>query len=53
VIKKTFSLNSKVGIIGDCGTPLDDCALLFKNIIEVDKVDIIIHLGDVYYAGNP
>lgn len=45
--------NSKIGIIGDYGTGLDDSLNLMKNMILKHGVNIIVHLGDVYYAGTP
>jgi hypothetical protein len=45
--------NSKIGIIGDFGTGLKDSIELLKNMISNHDVNIILHLGDVYYAGTP
>ena len=45
--------NAKIGIIGDFGTGLKDSILLLNNMVINHNVDIIIHLGDVYYAGTP
>ena len=53
VIKKKFPKDAKIGIIGDFGTGLSDSIRLLKHMILEKKVDIIIHLGDVYYAGTP
>jgi hypothetical protein len=52
VVKREFSAE-KIGLIGDFGTGLDDSINLLKHMILIQKVDIIIHLGDVYYAGTP
>lgn len=42
-----------IGIIGDFGTGLDDSYELLQNMVENCGVNIILHLGDVYYAGTP
>ena len=48
-----ISSKSKIGIIGDFGTGLDDSIELLGNMILKHAVDVIFHLGDVYYAGTP
>ena len=54
--KKTFSVytipdNAKVAILGDFGTGLTDGILMLMSLLINQKPDIIIHLGDIYYAG--
>lgn len=53
VIKYKFPSSAKIAIIGDFGTGLSDSFELLKHIIIEKEADIIIHLGDVYYAGTP
>lgn len=48
-----ISSKSKIGIIGDYGTGLKDSIELLRNMIIKHEVDVIFHLGDVYYAGTP
>lgn len=53
---KTFSVytipdNAKVVILGDFGTGLTDGILMLMSILINQQPDIIIHLGDIYYAG--
>lgn len=48
-----ISSKSKIGIIGDFGTGLDDSIELLSNMVLKHGVDVILHLGDVYYAGTP
>lgn len=44
--------NSKIAIIGDFGTGLNDATMFLIAIIKDQKPDIIIHLGDIYYTGT-
>ena len=50
---ETISSKSKIGIIGDFGTGLKDSIELLSNMILKHGVDVVFHLGDVYYAGTP
>lgn len=52
-IASPIKKNSKIGLIGDFGTGLKDSIMLLENMIIKQQVDIVIHLGDVYYAGTP
>lgn len=53
IFKYKFPSDAKIAIIGDFGTGLSDSYELLKHIIIEKETDIIIHLGDVYYAGTP
>ena len=53
VIDYRFPNDSKIAIIGDYGTGLTDSIILIRDAILEKEADIIIHLGDVYYAGTP
>lgn len=53
VIKYKFPNDAKIVIIGDYGTGLSDSVALLRHAILEREADIIIHLGDVYYAGTP
>lgn len=53
VIPYKIPEHAKVAIIGDFGTGLPDSVNLLRDLILVKGVDIILHLGDVYYAGTP
>lgn len=53
VLDKIILKNSKIGIIGDFGTGLKDSIELLTNMIVKHGVSVILHLGDVYYAGTP
>jgi len=44
--------NAKIGLIADWGTSTNDCKELLRSLLQ-QKVDVIIHLGDIYYAGTP
>lgn len=52
IINYRFPNDHKVVIIGDYGTGLPDSILLIRDAILEKEADIIIHLGDVYYAGT-
>ena len=43
--------DSKVGLISDWGTGTDDCKELLRSLLQ-QNVDVVIHLGDIYYAGT-
>ena len=53
VIDYKLPNDAKVGIIGDWGTGMDDAMNLFKVMMQENKLDAIIHLGDIYYSGTP
>ena len=40
-----------IGIVGDWGTRMLDSSDLMGELASTEKASIIIHLGDVYYAG--
>jgi hypothetical protein len=42
----------KLAIIGDWGTGLQQAKLLLQEVAAM-KPDILLHLGDVYFAGTP
>lgn len=52
-IERRIEPDDRVGIIGDYGTGLPDSFELLENMILGEGVNIILHLGDVYYAGTP
>lgn len=41
-----------IGIIGDWGTGLDDAKWLLSEVMKKNP-DVLIHLGDIYYAREP
>lgn len=52
VIDWQIPKNGKVAVIGDWGTGMDDAKALLADIVTNHKPDCIIHLGDIYYAGE-
>jgi predicted phosphodiesterase len=42
----------RIAIVGDWGTGLYGAPVCAESIDKLDKVDLILHLGDVYYAGD-
>lgn len=53
VIRAPLPRNAKIGIVGDWGTGMPDAVDLLQHMVEHHQVDLVIHLGDVYYAGTP
>ncbi|TMC54266.1 MAG: metallophosphoesterase [Chloroflexi bacterium] len=52
VVQAPISDIAKLAVIGDWGTGLDDAECLLQRLLEAEKPDILIHLGDVYYSGT-
>ncbi|GAA4271034.1 hypothetical protein GCM10022258_03270 [Aquimarina gracilis] len=48
----TIPANSKIAILGDFGTGLNDATTMLIALLEQLDPDIIIHLGDIYYSGT-
>ena len=51
VIDGKLPAKAKVAILGDWGTGQDAAKLLLRQIAN-KKPDVVIHLGDIYYAGT-
>jgi hypothetical protein len=51
VIPWELPAGSKVGIIGDWGTGMNDAEALLTDLVR-QVPDVIVHLGDIYYAGT-
>jgi predicted phosphodiesterase len=51
VIDGKLGNNARIAIVGDWGTGQDVALLLLKQI-ERKNPDVVIHLGDIYYAGT-
>src|SRR5262245_32202788 len=45
--------DAKVAVIGDWGTGLPDAIAMVGQIVDELAPDVLVHLGDVYYAGTP
>ncbi|HTL63642.1 MAG TPA: metallophosphoesterase [Pseudolabrys sp.] len=52
LIEWTLPATSKLLIIGDWGTHMDDNVALLRQALKKFTPDAIIHLGDVYYSGT-
>jgi hypothetical protein len=50
-VVKTLKPNAKVAIIGDWGTGADVAINILKQVAAL-KPDVLLHLGDVYFAGT-
>lgn len=53
VIKYKIPNDAKVAIIGDWGTGMSDAENLLMTLMNQQKPDVIIHLGDIYYSATP
>jgi len=51
VIDGKLPAKAKVAIVGDWGTGQDAAKLVLRQIAN-KKPDVVIHLGDIYYAGT-
>jgi hypothetical protein len=51
VLGNCFPDSAKIAIIGDWGTGMGDALVLLQQIATNFKPDVLIHLGDIYYAG--
>lgn len=45
--------DSRVALIGDWGTGMDDAQALLEEVLQEERLAAIIHLGDIYYSGTP
>lgn len=52
VIDYRLPAQSRVLMIGDWGTHMDDNVALLRQALKKFTPDVIIHLGDVYYSGT-
>jgi hypothetical protein len=41
-----------IGVIGDWGTGMEEASWLLGRLLA-KNIDLLIHLGDIYYAGTP
>jgi 3',5'-cyclic AMP phosphodiesterase CpdA len=48
-----FGDNEIIGILGDWGTNLQDAYDILDYLVKVKGATVILHDGDVYYAGFP
>jgi len=53
VLANCFPDTAKIAIIGDWGTGMGDALVLLQQIAANFKIDVLIHLGDIYYSGLP
>jgi 3',5'-cyclic AMP phosphodiesterase CpdA len=51
VFDNKLPAKAKVAIVGDWGTGQDAAKLVLRQIAD-KKPDVVIHLGDIYYAGT-
>ncbi len=53
VLSNCFPDTAKIAIIGDWGTGMNAALVLLQQIAAKFSPDVLIHLGDIYYAGMP
>ncbi|MDR3674120.1 MAG: metallophosphoesterase [Acidobacteriota bacterium] len=51
VIDGKFPAQAKIAIVGDWGTGQETAKLVLRQIMNKNP-DVVIHLGDIYYAGT-
>lgn len=44
--------NARIAVVGDWGTGTEDAVVLLQQVARHNP-DVLIHLGDIYYAGTP
>lgn len=52
VVEYRLPAGSRIGLISDWGTGMDDARYLLDALLGLDPT-VLIHLGDIYYAGTP
>ncbi len=50
VVRHLLADNAKIGIIGDWGTGGGDAKALLEELLTEHRVDVLLHLGDIYFA---
>ena len=53
VISGCFPDTTEIAVIGDWGTGMNDALVLLQQIATNFSPSVLIHLGDIYYAGLP
>jgi hypothetical protein len=53
VVEGKLPDEATIAVIGDWGTGQNDALVLLQQIAKNFKPDVLIHLGDIYYAGLP
>jgi hypothetical protein len=53
VLTSCFPDTAKIAIIGDWGTGMNDGLVLLQQIAANFAPSVLIHVGDIYYAGLP
>ncbi len=53
MLSDCFPDAAKIAIVGDWGTGMNDALILLQQIAANFSPDVLIHLGDIYYAGMP
>jgi hypothetical protein len=49
---KQFGNSCKIAVFGDSGTGLYGAPEIAKHIEQTGNIDVVLHLGDVYYSGT-
>jgi len=52
VIEYRLPPQARIGLISDWGTGMDDARHLLEALLRLEPA-VLIHLGDIYYAGTP
>lgn len=52
VVEYRLPSRARIGLISDWGTGLEDAGYLLEALLRLEPA-VLIHLGDIYYAGTP
>jgi hypothetical protein len=48
---QVFADDARIALFADWGTGLYGAPAIAKSIVELDRCDVVLHLGDTYYSG--
>ncbi len=52
VVEYRLPARARIGLISDWGTGMEDARYLLQALLRLEPT-VLIHLGDIYYAGTP
>lgn len=52
VIEYRLPARARIGLISDWGTGMEDASALVQALLRLEPA-VLVHLGDIYYAGTP
>lgn len=52
VVEYRLPADARIGLISDWGTGMEDARYLLEALLRLEPA-VLVHLGDIYYAGTP